>query len=427
LPRKKSSGRKKRKSTKRGGTRRVALILFAFTAILFGTIYYISFLKQEIELDEISETQTAVDINSEINRIDKSLYHILFDLGITKKDILRRSSTVSTKGDEKWEYKETEFNAAGKNITTHKIETELSQVASNSYTKATFKKNKTGIVFDISVEGLKTHKLIFDLEKKSPNEAEVSASVKNSLTPKPEKQKSLNSDIDKKELFASKMSKVVIIVDDLGRDKTSADRFSAISTGLTFSILPDLPHSSYVEDLARKKNMEVMLHLPMEPKAISGYNADDAGEGVLMVGQTKEAILRSLDRDLSAVPTAVGVNNHMGSKFTESRELMELVLRRLKSKGMFFVDSLTTSNSQGYEVARELGMKEAKRDYFLDDKTKGKEYVKRQLDKLVAKSEKNGFAIGICHPYPTTIEAFEEEIPRIRQKVQIVPVSEILK
>ena len=210
-------------------------------------------------------------------------------------------------------------------------------------------------------------------------------------------------------------------------DKHSADRLSAISNGLTFSILPNLPHTTYVADVAKKNDIEVMLHLPMEPKTISGYNASDAGEGVLMVGQTKQAILKSLDRDLGAVPGAVGVNNHMGSKFTESHELMELVLERLKSRGMFFVDSLTTPNSQGYEVTREIGMKGARRDYFLDDKSKGKDYVKDQIAKLVAKSEKKGFAVGICHPYPNTIEALKEELPEISKKVQLVPVSEILK
>ena len=98
MPRKKSSGRRKRRSSKRKSTKRIALILAAFIVILFGTIYYLSYLKQEIEQDKISETAPAVDVNSEISSIDKSLYRVLFDLGITKKDILKRSSTVKLSG-----------------------------------------------------------------------------------------------------------------------------------------------------------------------------------------------------------------------------------------------------------------------------------------------------------------------------------------
>ncbi len=40
----------------------------------------------------------------------------------------------------------------------------------------------------------------------------------------------------------------------------------------------------------------------------------------------------------------------MGSKFMENRELTELILRDLKSKGLMFVDSKTSSESKGYET-----------------------------------------------------------------------------
>jgi len=41
-------------------------------------------------------------------------------------------------------------------------------------------------------------------------------------------------------------------------------------------------------------------------------------------------------------------------------------------------------------------------------------------------AEKNGYAIGICHPYPQTIEALSEEIPKFNGKIEITPVKLLL-
>ena len=52
--------------------------------------------------------------------------------------------------------------------------------------------------------------------------------------------------------------------------------------------------------------------------------------------------------------------------------------------------------------------------------------MKSQMEKLVEMSEKNGYAIGICHPYPGTVQALAEMIPQIGSRVDIVPVSSVL-
>ena len=223
-----------------------------------------------------------------------------------------------------------------------------------------------------------------------------------------------------------KKPKISIIVDDVGLSKKYVDQLVKISPNITFAIMPKRPHSVYAAKKAGEYGIDVLLHQPMEPKASSGYNADDAGEGVLMVGQPKDLIIAQLNANLASVPNVIGVNNHMGSKFTENEELMRLVMLNLKNKGLFWVDSLTTPNSMGYSLAKEEGVKVARRDVFLDNKKKGKSYVVSQLKKLISKAEKNGYAIGICHPYPQTIQALSEEIPKFNGNVEITPVKSLL-
>ncbi len=383
-------------------------------------------MKNRIDEDHISKTTDKIDVESRIRELDKSISHTLFNLGITKHDIRESSVSVKNDGNKRWTYKRREFLASRPGMDIDKFETELAQVVSGENSRGDIQKKKDELVFDISVNDLHTHRLIFDFRSREDNKTKLAGRAEKDRDITKKGAAHAPDDKGAEALFSQDKPKVVIIVDDLGRDKESVDSFAEISTQLTFAVLPNLPNSTYAAEVATKNNIDLLLHIPMEPKPVSGYNADDAGEGVLMVGQTKEDILKNLERNIKAVPNIIGINNHMGSKFTENHELMELVLRKMHSEGLFFIDSLTSPDSQGYPIAKEIGMKTARRDYFLDDKRKGKEYVTQQLARLVEKSEKDGVAIGICHPYPQTIEAFKEVIPRIGNRVQIVPVSKVI-
>jgi polysaccharide deacetylase 2 family uncharacterized protein YibQ len=109
----------------------------------------------------------------------------------------------------------------------------------------------------------------------------------------------------------------------------------------------------------------------------------------------------------------------------ENQELVEVVLEEIKRRGLFFVDSQTSAGSVGYKTALSLGMKTGKRDVFLDN-SKDPEYVKSQIEKLIESARKNGYAIGICHPYPSTVQVLTEMIPEIGERVELVPVSSVL-
>ena len=216
---------------------------------------------------------------------------------------------------------------------------------------------------------------------------------------------------------------VILIIDDLGYDKKSIDRILKIKQPINLAVLPHLPHSLYAARAAYRGGKDVILHLPMEPKYSSGYTADDAGEGVLLLGFSIDQMREELRRNIVAVPNIVGVNNHMGSKFMENEEPVKTVMQELKARDLYFVDSLTTPNSRGYRIARQLGVKTLKRDVFIDQRERGKEYTMEQLDHLVRIAEKNGIAVGIGHPYPQTIDALAEYMPKNEKKVEFIKIS----
>jgi polysaccharide deacetylase 2 family uncharacterized protein YibQ len=78
-------------------------------------------------------------------------------------------------------------------------------------------------------------------------------------------------------------------------------------------------------------------------------------------------MLRIIDENLASVPGAIGVNNHMGSRATADPRVMELLLADLTRRGMFFVDSRTTTNTVARPTAASLRTPFAERHVFLDN------------------------------------------------------------
>jgi polysaccharide deacetylase 2 family uncharacterized protein YibQ len=50
-----------------------------------------------------------------------------------------------------------------------------------------------------------------------------------------------------------------------------------------------------------------------------------------------------------------------------------------------------------------------------------------RLKELISIARDHGTAIGICHPYPSTVTALKKMIPQIQAEgIQIVPLSQAL-
>ena len=216
---------------------------------------------------------------------------------------------------------------------------------------------------------------------------------------------------------------VAIIVDDLGADLAMMQDFLDLQLNLTAAVLPNVPHARAVAVLAHADGREVLLHIPMEPR---DYPAVDPGEKALMVDLTSEEVQSRLRSYLQTVPWVVGANNHMGSRFTESREGMKEVLQILKDQGLFFVDSRTTANSVAIAEANGMEIAHAERDLFLDNDI-NEEDIRRQIRKLIKIAKVQGSAIGICHPHSETVAALKKEAPSFAAAgVSLVAVSALV-
>ncbi|BBO70129.1 hypothetical protein DSCA_40590 [Desulfosarcina alkanivorans] len=199
---------------------------------------------------------------------------------------------------------------------------------------------------------------------------------------------------------AAAKPRIALIIDDIGFNLNRARRFLEADIPITFSVLPRLCWSEESALALHAKGHEIMLHQPMEPFS----TAVDPGPGAIFVDDRPERIQHVVAENIARLPNVVGVNNHMGSKYTQRPQKMGQALDEVRSRGLFFVDSLTTGHSAAYACARKMGMSAIRRDLFLDNR-RDVLSILGQLRRLRQLAVRYGSAIGIGHPRPATAEA----------------------
>lgn len=215
--------------------------------------------------------------------------------------------------------------------------------------------------------------------------------------------------------------RIAIIIDDVGFEGQHLDRAIAIDPNFNFAILPNSPHAARAAEMLHANGFEILCHLPMEPRD----ERVSPGAHAVLTSMSDAEIAQTTRADIAAVPHAAGVNNHMGSRATTNKRVMEEVMRALP-QGMYFIDSRTTGSSIAAKVAREMNVRTAKRQVFLDD-IQTDAAVRHQLDLLVAAARSNGVAIGIGHPHDVTLRVLAREVPRLRdQGFRFVRASQVV-
>ncbi len=215
---------------------------------------------------------------------------------------------------------------------------------------------------------------------------------------------------------------IAIVIDDMGLDRKRSARVAGLAGPLTLAWLPyahDLPTQTKA---ARAAGHELMLHLPMEPSVKA-----DPGPNALLTSLPAEEIRRRLTAALASFEGYVGVNNHMGSRFTADRALMAPVLAEVQKRGLLWLDSRTTPNSAASGLAPPLHLPFAGRDVFLDN-VETVAAVRAQLARTEAVARHQGVAIAIGHPHDATIEALAAWLPDVQKRgFALVTVSAVVR
>jgi hypothetical protein len=217
--------------------------------------------------------------------------------------------------------------------------------------------------------------------------------------------------------------KIVIVIDDLGIDVKRTEKIVALPGPLTLSFLTYAKSLHEQTQAARQAGHEIMLHVAMEPADMR----NDPGPNVLLRDLEPDELARRLIWGLGRLRHYVGINNHMGSKFTEDRYGMTIMMKELRRRGLLFLDSRTTGKSVGAVVAHAVGVPYAERNIFLDN-VNTVSAVKDRLAELERIARRRGRAIAIGHPRDATIEALSAWLEAAKARgFAIVPITAVIQ
>ena len=213
---------------------------------------------------------------------------------------------------------------------------------------------------------------------------------------------------------------VAIVIDDCGLSAAQLEPFLGMPVPLSFSILPYHPGVQDTIALLAREGLEALLHVPMEPDDPRWLEND----WFLTTGMNEQQIRSSLLRSIEAVPTASGMNNHMGSKFCANQAAMTTVMQVAGEKGIYYLDSRTGIGSTAGPAAAGQGARLLERSVFLDNDD-DVSLITRQLEELIESAKTRGCAVGIGHARPATARAIREFVSGRDHGVTFVPAGRL--
>ena len=217
--------------------------------------------------------------------------------------------------------------------------------------------------------------------------------------------------------------RIAIIINNLGLSATYTEQILKMmpkNVTLSFShISPQL--KKWVRE-ARQKGYEILIDLPMEP---IGFPRNDPGRSTLLTSLNEVENLNRLEYIMVQSGGYVGLLSTHGDKFTLNSELLLPILKSIKTRGLLYVDSRTTSQSLGPELSSNIQLPRAFNNVFID-KTPSRDYITTKLRELERIAVNKKFAVAIAQPLPLSIEIINEWSSGLKEKgIALAPITAI--
>lgn len=237
---------------------------------------------------------------------------------------------------------------------------------------------------------------------------------------------STSGEISQNPADKSQRKRMAIIIDDAGNDMKGTSEILATPVKLTLAVMPFLPTTKKDAIAAHEKGMDVIVHMPMEPKK---GRPEWLGPGAITSNLTDEEVRERVEKAIDEVPYAVGMNNHMGSKITSDKRIMSIVLDVCRERGLFFVDSRTNFRSVVGELAITKNMPPVGNDIFLDDHN-SKQQIRKQMDLAAQRALDKDVCVVIGHVGHTglnTSAVVHESVARLKGQIEFVGISDLVR
>ena len=218
---------------------------------------------------------------------------------------------------------------------------------------------------------------------------------------------------------------LAIVIDDFGNNMGGTEEMLRLPITLTVAIMPFLETTEHDAEQAHRFGHEVIVHIPMEP--VKGKKSW-LGPGAITTDLSNEEIRKRVNAAIDAVPHAVGMNHHMGSKATADKRIMRIVLDVCRERGLYYLDSKTTGKSVIPELSEEIGVPYLENELFFDD-VYTMQHMSRQAQELAKRLKDNRAHIAIGHvgiAGEKMVAVLNQFIPLYKNEAIIVPLSQMI-
>lgn len=219
-----------------------------------------------------------------------------------------------------------------------------------------------------------------------------------------------------KKLLKTPKPKVVIIIDDIA-NPAQLGAMQSIGLKLTPSIFPIAESNKKMSEAVARLDF-FMVHLPLE--ALTYHDEMET----IKLSDSAEIITQKIAQIKQNMPKTRYLNNHTGSKFTASKENMEILLGVLDSHNISFVDSRTTPNTALPSIAEEQNRLILSRDIFVDNALDSAS-LNTQINEGVKIAKERGYAILIAHPHKETLLALKRAKDGALKEVDVIYLNEL--
>lgn len=219
----------------------------------------------------------------------------------------------------------------------------------------------------------------------------------------------------------NKTKTIAILLTGLGLSQpTTESAIEKLPPEITFAFNPYARNLKGWSRRTRSSGHEFLLEVPMEP---FDYPDNDPGPHTLLSQQSDTVNIKRLKWLMARMTGYTGIVNREGGRFTSEEAPMFPILRELKNRGLFYMDSNPQSADTTYHIASDLQLDYLQGSIIVDEVITPTA-IDIALKKLETLANKNGSAIGIASAIPLSIQRLSEWSRKLKKRgIILTPLS----
>lgn len=215
---------------------------------------------------------------------------------------------------------------------------------------------------------------------------------------------------------------IAIVFTNLGLSRPLTEEAMKLPHEFTLGFSPYASDAGKWAGKGRANGFESVIDLPVQT---DNYPISDPGPFGLLEDLSPDENIARMHAILMQFPGFVGMLASEGEKMTANKDEIKPYLTELKRRGLLFLYVKTDKNTAFEDFTKANFFYALGIDKVIDTDI-SRSAIDAQLQSLITIARSQGYAIGLAHSYPPTVEELASWAPTLfDQGVDLVPVTAI--